>query len=104
MKYKEFIPCVEEEAPGIMKDFNQWMVDTHKKKHWKQWDTRLLLGWMLDYLSSVYIMFPKIQEEGDYSPNIPLSVSNKGETTEYEQFMYNVMAEFVRVDIVLFKL
>lgn len=103
--YSHYVECIEEEAPSIMKDFNLWMIETNGKKNWRNWDSRMIIGYILDYLSSVYIMFPETLVKGEYTEKIPLKDPNlKSENTEYEIFLYNTFAEMVRVDVALFKL
>lgn len=104
---KESIPFIKsllEFAPYITRDFNDWMIKTNNRPDWKEWKSQVLIGWLLQYISQVYIMFPDLLTVGEYNKGFPLDDPNlPSSITEYERFLYNILAELVRLDNELFE-
>jgi len=95
--------CLQEDAPELTKDFAIWIEANNNNSTWKYWSSEHLVGYVLKYLSEIYLMFPEAQIKGEYSKSYPLfedsGINDEGsDLTEFEIFCYNVIAECIRIE------
>ena len=95
--------CLQEDAPELTKDLALWIESNHNNSTWKYWSSEHLIGYVLKYVSEMYLMFPEAMCKGEYGQSYPLfensGINDEGANlTEFEIFCYNVIAECVRLE------
>ena len=102
-EHSTLFTCLRDDAPELTKDFALWIESNSDNSTWKYWSSEHLVGYVLKYISEIYVMFPEAVTDGEYEIGYPLfedaGVPEIGaELTEFEIFCYNVIAECVRLE------
>ena len=101
-EHSTLFKCLKEDAPELLKDFALW-IEMSSDENWKFWSSEHLVGYVLKYISEIYVIFPEALSNGEYAIGYPLfedsGVPEMGaDLTEFEIFCYNVIAECIRLD------